>query len=150
MKTYELTYIISTQITSEEAVLVIKDVESFIQQHEGIIISSQKQTPQALAYPVKRQASGYVVTAIVQAPEKSIKTIAKMLSESKNVLRSIILIKRPPKQVKERRTKKPLFAMAAANEKGSVPETVQDKESSKEPAVVMEDIDKQLTQILGE
>ena len=59
MKTYELTYIISSQLMSSEADGLMKEVESFIQSKDGVVLKSEKTAAQPLAYQIKKQSSGY-------------------------------------------------------------------------------------------
>ena len=138
MKSYELTYVISARVSAEEMAAAIKNIEGFIQEKEGVIITSHKTTAQALAYPIKKQSSGYYVTTVFQAAEDAIKPLNAKLELEKDVLRHLILIKKPVKEVKERRTRKPLetAGVAPAAKKGE--------------KVDEADLDKKLGEILGE
>ncbi len=144
MKTYELTYIISARITSEETATVAKNVEAFIQEKGGVIMTSQKSQAQTLAYPIKKQSSGYFATTVFQAAEDGIKPLQVMLEAEKEVLRSIVLIKKPVKEVKERRTRKPVSALDAAATPVSTPKTTATPKNVNEA-----DLDKKLDEILG-
>ena len=64
MKTYELTYIISSATGTEEMAAIIKEVQTFLQSTGGVILASQKSPAQTLAYPIKKQHSGYYITEI--------------------------------------------------------------------------------------
>ncbi len=140
MKSYELTYIISSALTTDEVQNAVKDTESFIQSHEGIILSSEKTSAQTLAYPIKKQSSGYFSTIIFQAAEEKVKALKEKLDKEKQVLRSIILIKKPIKEMKARRTRKPLVTTEAAP--GLKEKKVYEKISS-------EDLDKKIDEILN-
>lgn len=140
MKSYELTYIISSQLTADEAAALIKDVEVFIQEKEGVIIKSEKTHAQTLAYPIKKQASGYFVTTIFQATESAITTVRESLKKNKGVLRHFILIKKPAKIMKERRMRKQLFDLEAA----ATP-----KAKKTEEKVNPADLDKKIDELLG-
>ena len=72
MKTYELTYIISSQITSEQASVLPKEIESFVVANEGVVLESKKTGAQTLSYPIKKQHSGFFVTLTFQMPENKI------------------------------------------------------------------------------
>ncbi len=145
MKSYELTYIISSSLTTDEVHNVIKDTESFIQGNEGVILSSEKTSAQPLAYPIRKQSSGYFATIIFQAEAEKVKALKDKLDKEKEVLRSIVLIKKPVKELKARRMRKPLTQ--ASKELGEI---LTDKDVKKGEKVKPEDIDKQLDQILGE
>lgn len=146
MKTYELTYIVSSGITSSDAEALVKDVESFIQGKEGVVLKSQKTAPQALAYPIKRNSSGYFITLEFQGQEGTIREVKTMLDREQKVLRSAVVVKKPVKQMKKRRTK-PIMAevkAVAAALGGFVEKKV------KEAKVEIADIEKKLDEMLSE
>ncbi len=143
MKSYELTYIITSAISSEEVTSRVKDIETFIQSKEGVILSSNHSTAQTLAYPIKKNSSGYFVTTVFQTDEKVIKEVKSKLDLEKEILRSVILVKRPVKVMKERRTRKPL--MVAAKEGSAFAKASADKQEKLNP----EDLDKKLDEILA-
>lgn len=147
MKTYELTYIISSAMTQEDALAASKEVESFIQSKEGVILKSEKTNAQTLAYPVKKQGSGYFCIVEFQSPEAGIKEINATLGKDKKVLRHFMLIKKPMKIMKERRTRKPLFT----SDKDSPAKSVLFGSKEKKPGKLdAGDLDKKLDEILSE
>ena len=137
MKTYELTYIISSSASTEESDTLKKEVESFLQEKSSIIIKSEKSAPKSLAYPIRRMHSGYVVITEFQAPETVSKEITDKLNKHVNVLRHALVIKRPVKQGKEKRVRRPMNAG-------------QGKEAQEAKKVNMESIEKNLDQMLSE
>ena len=158
MKTYELTYIISSEITNEEAQAYAREVDSFIQGKEGIIIKSENPVAKTLSFPIKKIGSGYFTISEFQAEPDKIKDIEEKLEKDGKILRHMVTIKKPFKIQKERRTRKePLFSATAEPEKSKTPaeetpaETEEQKEEKK-PAkkVELEEIDKKLDEILGE
>ncbi|OGZ70408.1 MAG: 30S ribosomal protein S6 [Candidatus Staskawiczbacteria bacterium RIFCSPHIGHO2_12_FULL_38_11] len=146
MKTYELTYIISSQISTDESEALRKDLESFVQSKEGVILKSEKTTPQTLAYPIKKHSSGYFATLTFQVLEDKVKEIKDKLEKDLKVLRHFILIKRPVKIMKERRSKKPLFLQNKIEESPFTAAGMKKKEET----VKTEDIDKKIDEILSE
>ena len=146
MKTYELTYIISSQISQEASDAVKKDMESFVQGKEGVVLKSEKSAPKTLAYPIKKHSYGYFATLTFQVLEDKIKAIKEALEKNVNVLRHFILIKWPAKVMKERRSKKPLFMQHKVEES---PFTAAGMKKKEEIAKT-EDIDKKIEEILSE
>ena len=150
MKHYELTYIISSGIKSEEAENLKKEVEVFVQSKGGVIVKSEKTVPQSLAYPIKKNSSGFFVTLEFQGEEKEIKELKEKLEKEKGILRHFIIVKKPIKHMKERRTKKPQISQKESSDvfkekpKKESFGPVQDKE------IKAEDIDKKLEEILSE
>ena len=141
MKPYELTYIISSAEKSEDAQNLTKEVEAFIQEKGGVIVKSEKTVPQSLAFPIKKQSSGYFAILEFQIEEKEIKGIKEKLGKEVNVLRSSLVVKMPAKPVKKRRTRKPITENAVYKETSK-------KEKVEE--VKIEDIDKKLDEMLSE
>ena len=148
MKSYELTYIISSAIKSEEAESVKKEFETFVQEKGGVVLKSQKTVPQSLAYPVKKQSSGYVATLEFQAQENAVKPLKEKAEQHSNILRNAIIIKKPVKQVKARRAKRTLMVENAGKSKSQNTEVYTQKARMKETRI--EDIEKKLDEILGE
>ena len=142
MQTYELTYIISSQIPLTDAETTAKSFESLIQSKEGVILKSDKVKAQTLSYPIKKQHSGYFTTMEFQTQESKVKEIKEALQKDTKVLRHFIIVKKPLKIMKERRTRKPIFV----EEKPGL-ESVYVK---KQEALKAEDIDKKLDEILNE
>jgi len=150
MKTYELTYIISSGLGTEEAEKAKTDIESFIQSKEGIILKSEKSGPQPLSYHIKGQSSGSYNTATFQIEENKIKEIKGSVDKNEQILRSVIVVKNPVKAGKAIRTRRTMpagdFAMKskpAMMEPGA-------KEKKREEKVNEVDLDKKLDEILSE
>ena len=168
MKTYELTYIVTPEITSEEAEAFAKEIETFVQSKEGTVIKQLNPVAKTLAYQIKKHASGFVGSIeFILEPEALLELKQKMEKDSK-VNRNMIVIKYPPKKEKARRTK---FKAenAIATEKETVKEiTIESKKSEAEemkPEIVEEkkeepkkeskkvelkDIEEKLEELLGE
>ena len=152
MKSYELTYIISSEITAEEAEAEAKNTESYIQEKEGIILKSTKPFPMTLAYPVKKQGSGFFSILEFQLEPEHLDELKKKLEKNSKIIRSMLIIKKPAKIQKERRTKrKPLISSTTANE------TEEDKSkdmpsTEKKPSkkVELKEIEEKLEEILSE
>ncbi len=146
MKPYELTYIISSQISTDESENLKNDLEGFIQSKEGVILKSEKTAPQTLAYPIKKHSSGYFATLTFQVLEDKVKEIKDKLQKDAKVLRHFILIKKPVKVMKERRSMKPSFMKNKTEESLFTTAGIKKKEEN----LRVEDIDKKLDEILSE
>ncbi len=148
MKPYELTYIIASNLKSEDAENLKKEVEVFVQGKEGAIVKSEKTVPQGLAYPIKKHSSGYFCTLEFQMAEAHIKPLKEVLEKNTSILRHFLMVKKPIKVMKERRTRKPAVAenkLKPASENTEVYKIKPKKEEAK-----LEDIDKKLDEILSE
>lgn len=149
MQTYELTYIISSQISSDEAESTKKDVDSLIQSNEGVILRSEKLGAQPLAYSIKKQGSGYFNIETIQIDESKIKGISENLLKNDKILRSMIVVKKPSKVMKDRRSKRIMPVSDFPSSKKSPLESMT-KEDKKGAKVDTADLDKKLDEILSE
>ena len=144
---YELTYIISSTIDSKESDDIVKELESFIKSKEGVVLKSEKTIAKPLAYPIKKQSSGYFVFLTLQILENKVKEVKEKLQKNSKILRHFLIVKKPIKILKERRTRKPLFIKSKIEES---PFTISGESKNKEEDVKIEDIDKKLDEILSE
>lgn len=152
MKTYELTYIISPEISSEEAEAFGKELETFIQSKEGVILRQSNPSAKTLSYPIKGHASGFMgILEFQTEPEKLIE-IKEKFSKDGKITRYIVIIKKALKPKKERRTKKetiPVFEKE--NEvKLDAEKPISAKSPTGKEKVELKDIEQKLDEILGE
>jgi len=154
MKTYELTYIISSEITSEEAGITAKKINSFIESKEGVILKSDNPVAKTLSYPIKKLGSGYFVVLEFQIEPEKLNELKEYMQNPPagggKILRHMITIKKPVKARKERRgARKPLFSAETepAEQKSMATEETKEKPNKK---IELEDIEKKLEEILGE
>lgn len=147
MKPYELTCIVSSEITAEEAEAEIKNIESYIQEKEGIILKSEKPFPMTLSYPIKKQGSGFFAILEFQLEPEHLDELKKKLGKNSKIIRSMLIIKNPAKIQKQRRTrKKPLISPAVV---GDITISAQaEKKTSKK--VELKEIEEKLDEILSE
>ena len=106
MKTYELTYIISPELTSDQIASKEKEVESAIQSREGVIIKQAKPMAKTLAYPIGRFSSGFFGVLEFQIEEEKLPEVKAMLSTDAKIIREMVTIKEPARIRKARRTRK--------------------------------------------
>lgn len=150
MKTYELTYIVSPEITSEEAEAKAKEVESAIQSREGVILKQSNPVAKTLSYPIKKRASGFFgVLEFQLEPEKLIE-IKEMLEKDGKIVRHMVIIKLPQKPRKERRSK-PAPAFEIEKKIEMEPAIKEEKQVKvQKEKVELKDIEQKLDELLGE
>ena len=150
MKAYELTYIITPEIGPKEAEEKAREIESYVQGNEGVILKQTNPIARTLAYPIKKSASGFIgVLEFEMEPEK-LSELQGSLSKDEKIIRQMATIKRPLRIEKKLRTKiksqKPFEIEKPAKE---VTETDNAKNITKEK-VELKDIEKKLDELLGE
>ncbi len=156
MKTYELTYIISPEITSEEATAKAKEIESTVQGKEGIILSQSNPIAKTLAYPIEKRASGFVGTVEFQMESEKVPELEETISKDENIVRHMVIIKEPLMAKRERRSRtKPALAVETKKKVEEIVETekpVHTPKSSTENKgkVELKDIEQKLEELLGE
>ena len=151
MKPYELTYIISSEITAGEAEAEVKNIESFVKDKEGIILKLEKISPITLAYPIKKQSSGFFGVLEFQLEPEHLGELKEKIQKNDKIIRHMIIINNPAKIQKERRIKrKPLVTsiFSASAEKTKEEAKEKDKKISKK--VELKEIEKELEEILSE
>jgi ribosomal protein S6 len=162
MKTYELAYIVSPEITSEEAEAKGKEIESAILSKEGTIVKQLTPIAKTFSHPVGKKASGFWGVLEFQIEPEKLVEFQSDLAKDKTVVRYMISIKRPAEFKKARRTKikvdsplpvpveeKPVVEI----EKIEVPVEEKKKSTSKikeiKEKVELKDIEEELEEILG-
>lgn len=136
MKLYELTYLISAELSEEELKALQEKINSFIQE-EGILNRAEKEIKKKLAQPVEKKGVVSLVTLSFQmSPEKLINLEKKMKMEPR-ILRYFILAKKVPK-----------FAEIKVPTLPKKPPRIPKK--IVKPKVELKEIEKKLEEILGE
>lgn len=100
MKNYELTYLISSELTEDKAKELQNKVATLISSEGGILIGETSILKKDLAYPVKKQSQAYLAIANFQLLPEKLTNLEKKLKAENQILRYLILIKRPIKEMK--------------------------------------------------
>ncbi|MGD0576661.1 MAG: 30S ribosomal protein S6 [Candidatus Staskawiczbacteria bacterium] len=154
MKTYELSYIISPEITSEEAQTKAKEIESAVQSREGIILKQFNPVAKTLAFPIGKKASGFFgVLEFKVEPEKLLE-VKEIVAKDGKIVRHMVIIKEPIKIKKIRRSKAAVLEAAVTEQKTEVEMNQEEKPSSAKASDVKEkvelkDIEQRLEELLG-
>ena len=146
MKEYELTYIISPELKTDQAQELALKIISFIQKEGGIITKSDNPIPRTLSYQIKKQGSGFQVSVEFNFLPEKLSILEEKIKKDSRVLRYLIVIKKPAKKEKERRTPK---ATETRPEKEK-PSFVKTTEGKTEKKVELKDIEEKLEEILKE
>ena len=162
MKTYELTYIVSPEITSEEAEAKAKEIGSAIVSREGTILKQSNPIAKTLSYPIKKHASGFFGVLEFQLEPEKLPELKEIVEKDGKIVRNMITIKEPAMLRKERRTRGafqaklspeeyPAFETKQKEEIESIEKEkpVAAKEAGKEK-VELKDIEQKLDELLGE
>ena len=161
MKTYELSYIVSPEITGEEAIAKGKEIESAIQSREGIILKQLNPVARTLAFPIAKRASGFFGVLEFQIEAEKLLEIKEIVAKDGKIVRHMVIIKEPIKIKKIRRSKTASLQEAAAEQKVEAEAAKEEIPAESKPApiekdlpaqagkVELKDIEEQLDEILG-
>jgi ribosomal protein S6 len=158
MKTYDLTYIISPEITSEEAESFAKELESFVQNKEGVVIKQNNPVARTLSYQIKKHASGFIGSIEFQLEPEALAELKQVVEKDKKVNRHMIVIKHPAKKEKPRRTRNKIDGESIVEKEAPKEIVIEKKEEPKKPArpaggetkkVELKDIEQKLEELLG-
>jgi len=136
MKLYELTYLISPDLSEGELKTLQEKINSFIQEEGGTLAEINGElTPirKRVAYPIKRRDEIYLTTLSFHLEPEKFASLEKKLKSESQILRYLILTKKLLKKVPEvvvRAPKKPI--------------------TKPKPKVELKEIEKKLEEILGE
>jgi len=107
MKYYELTYFLALKLTEDEVKKFSEEINSFIQEKRGIVEKDYLKTgviKKRLPSPIKGEADAYLNTVTFHLPVEEIEALKTKLSSEQQILRYIILNKKPLKRVKTPKT----------------------------------------------
>jgi len=158
MKTYELTYIVSPDITLEEAEAKGKEIESLISSKEGTILKQSNPSARTLSYQIKKRASGFFGVLEFQVEPEGLLELKETISKDSKIVRNMLIIKEAAMMRKERRTRTksaPVFEIEkkAEVEKETEVEDVKEEKPEKKTEkekVELKDIEQKLDELLGE
>jgi ribosomal protein S6 len=138
MKTYELTYIVTPEITSEEAEAFAKELESFIAGKEGVVIKQASPIAKTLSYQIKKHASGFVGSIEFQLEPEALLELKEKMAKDKKVNRHMIVIKYPARKEKVRRSRNKTEDGIVAEKEAPKEITIESKKVVEEKPVIEE------------
>lgn len=138
MKLYELTYLISPELSEEEVKAFQEKVVSFIKEEDGMLEEEKTPLIKKLAYPIKKQVQAFLSVITFHSNPEKIAGLEKKLKMENQILRYLLLtIKKQKTVLKPRR-----FPLISKKPKAGMPE--------KEKKVELKEIEEKLEEILKE
>ena len=108
MQNYELTYLISPELSEKEAIKFGKKIEELVKKN-GQVVKSTLPRKISLAYPVQKKKEAFLVTLELKKEPSEIENLKKEIEKEKNVLRFLLIKKKKiktetekPKEIKEK------------------------------------------------
>jgi len=134
MKLYELTYLISPELSESELKSLNEKINSLIQKEKGVLSGVKMPMKKKLAYPIKKQREAFLINLSFYFQAEKLGSLEKELKSEKKILRYLILARPKSKIAKVRKR----------------PAKVIPKIPAKEKKVELKEIEKKLEEILKE
>ncbi len=121
MNYYEMLYIVSPVLQEAEREKLIKKLNDFIVQKGGRVGTENRWGMRTLAYPIKKNTSGYYVLEYVQFPSEDLKELHYFMQINEGFLRSMMLRKSgiPASEKKKEEAKKVESTVSKEAENGN-------------------------------
>ncbi len=154
---YELAYLISSQLTESGALDLAKKIEEELKEN-STILSSLEPKKIRLAYSIKKQDDGYLVSVDFTSEPKNLIGISQAMEKKTDVLRFITIKKSPKKPEKPREERIRISEKPKVDEESPVAiteKTKKEKVKKEKPAEKetkeedLKKIEKDLDDILG-
>lgn len=125
MKYYQLAYLLSPQLNTQELQEIEKEITSYIEK-EGILDKVENPLKRNLFYPIKKFKEAFLGSIYFFLEPAKLKDFEKKIKKEERILRFLITVEKSPKELpKEKKIRKP-------------------------KKVEIEDLDKKLEEILGQ
>jgi len=90
LQKYELTFILGEKATQELATAKSDELKKLIEGLGGSIIKEDQWGRRELAYPIKRNRSGFYVTIVFELPARALKSFTQPLRFDESIIRSLV------------------------------------------------------------
>lgn len=94
MKIYEITLLISPELSDDELKSLQERISSLIQAQEGKLIDKNSLVKKDLAYPINKKVEAFLMTLSFYLAQEKLAFLEKELRQEPKILRYIILKKR--------------------------------------------------------
>lgn len=91
MTKYEIMFIVKTTLDEASLNKIVKDTQKLITDNKSKVIEFKDMGRKKLAYPIKKEVSGYYYLMHVEATHECIKEFDRKLLINENILRHLIL-----------------------------------------------------------
>ncbi|MDP2910490.1 MAG: 30S ribosomal protein S6 [bacterium] len=142
MKQYELTYLISPELSESEINDLSQKVLGFIEEEKGKIDKKQEPIKKKLGYPIKNKKEAFLVCLDFSSDPEKITDLEKKIRTESQILRHIVIIKEKIKEIPFKHRFKPIADLPEAGQPTA--------DQSRVGKVELKEIDKKIEEILNE
>jgi len=150
MRSYEMTYLVASDISEEELKSFSEKINGFITQDLGVLEQEGKPARQRLGYSIKGKNEAFVVTVDFKLSPENLEKLEKKMQAEGKILRYMIATKQPMEKTlarKPKRVPKSLLMKVGENPKK---ETLKTDKKPGLQKVELKEIDKKIEEILNE
>jgi len=146
MRRYELSYLISPELSEGELKNTLQAVGNFVLEEGGKTERADDPAKRKLAYPIKGKAETFLATMYFELEPKNLKNLEKKIKSKSQIIRYLILTSVPAKPVapKRRKLQKPMELSA------EIARETTEKKPKEVGKVGLTEIDKKIEEILKE
>ena len=142
MKQYELSYLISPELSESEINDLSQKVVSFIEEEKGKIDKKEEPAKRKLGYPIKNKDEAFLTCLDFSLDPEKIIDLEKKIRAENQILRHIVIIKEKIKEIPFKHRFKPITDQPKTDEPA-----LHQSEARK---VELKEIDKKIEEILNE
>lgn len=99
MKYYQLTYLISPELSEGEIKKIEQDILNLLKKEEGVFDKLDSPLKRSLFYPIKKFKEAFLGSCYFFLEPERLKNFEKKLKEKKEILRYLILSEKLPKKI---------------------------------------------------
>lgn len=138
MQLYQLDYLISPEISEQDAQALGEKIKSLIEKDQGLIVKTELLSNRVLSYEVKNFTEAFLAGLSFNLEPEKLEELKKTLESEKNILRYMVfkkkLLKEKPRMKKATRLSKEIKIL----------------KTKPKQKVELKEIEKKLDEILGE
>jgi len=103
MRTYELIYLISSELKAEEAGTLVSEINALLQEEGATITRAENPVPKTLSYQIKKQGTAFQASVEFSLLPEKIKTVEDKIRKNQRIIRYLLIFKKPePKETTKR------------------------------------------------
>lgn len=91
MKKYEIMFIVKSTNESDNIKASAEFMKSIVTENKGKVVEFNELGEKKLAYPIKKEISGYYYVMVVEAENNTISELNRKASINENILRHLII-----------------------------------------------------------
>ena len=99
IKTYELTYLVSQELSEEQLKSFCEKISGFVAEDGGLLERQITPFKRRLAYVIKGKIDAFLVTLFFKVNGKNLENIEKKIKAEPQILRYILFVKEPLKKI---------------------------------------------------